>query len=352
MSKLIDLDSIAKDLEPLVNEIELRDQELRKDVIEFGKKFIEFYRRGTICVSIDDFILEEGEDEIYGHLTVTPDSFYLAYRTRDDDAQDMSNGVPPEFRLYSMSYPESWPIEWLRVAASQGNLNKLRESFKRQVEAILDQGVDPSDKTSQGSDVSVAVATQSHIESHLIDAAKVIDALKIAEDWGRAQRKVLKEPDGAITAACVLVETTLKHLLAHLNEPLPADKSILPLYRTLAKKLHLVPDGGEEGALRGFLSGLHTTIQNLGVLRTSMGDSHGRTPHQRRGNIDEARLAVDVAGAISSFLIRQINNPIRERSTISPTSEQDSPSEGSQGSSTSRTSSPPPPPAPPKEAPP
>jgi hypothetical protein len=256
-----------------------------------------------------------------------------------------------------MSYPESWPIEWLRVAASQENLDKLKEAFEKRAMTILGQGTDPSDKTSRGSDASsvATVATQSNIESHLIEAAKGIDALKVAEDWGRAQRKVLKEPDGAITAACVLVETTLKHLLAHLKEPLPADKSILPLYKAVAKKLHLLPDGGEESALRGFLSGLHTIVQNLGALRTKEGDSHGRSPHQRRGDVDEARLAVDVAGAISSFLIRQINNPLRERSSISPATEQESRAEISQGNRTSgisSLSSPPPPPVPPKDAPP
>jgi hypothetical protein len=70
-----------------------------------------------------------------------------------------------------------------------------------------------------------------------------------------------------------------------------------------AKSLNLAPEQRSEEAIRAILGGVMTVVNGLGTLRNKLSDSHGRGGAPVRPSPRHASLAVNLAGALATFLV-------------------------------------------------
>lgn len=150
--------------------------------------------------------------------------------------------------------------------------------------------------------------THSLAATALASTAVEVDFDTVSRDLERALASAASDPEDAITAACSTIESVCRSILIELDVELPAQKDIQGLYKALRGPLRLSPSGEglpEEVSadVRAALSGLITTVQAIGALRTHAGDAHGREKGATRVDSRIARLAVHSASAVALFLI-------------------------------------------------
>lgn len=125
----------------------------------------------------------------------------------------------------------------------------------------------------------------------------------VAGIWKKALNRRHTDPEGAITAARTLLETVCKHILEKTDIPY-AEKDDLPaLYKATANKLNLAPSQHTEGIFKQILGGVTGTIEGLGALRNKISDAHGQGGRAVRPLPRHAQLAVNLAGALATYLI-------------------------------------------------
>lgn len=159
-------------------------------------------------------------------------------------------------------------------------------------------------------------------QDEVINAASILatefDLDTVQTDIERARNFVQDDPEDAITAACSLLESLCRSILIELDEELPKDKSIQPLYRRVAKVLNLAAGRDDIDSLilndvRKVLSGLSTLIEGIGALRTHAGDAHGKNQGTKRVDARIAKLAVNSASGVAIFLIETWERSYPER---------------------------------------
>jgi hypothetical protein len=125
----------------------------------------------------------------------------------------------------------------------------------------------------------------------------------IAEAWQRCFSRRESDPEGAITAARAMLETTCKHILHELQQPFGDDDDLPKLYKTTAKSLRLAPEQHQEQVIKQILNGCGFAVEGLGAMRNKLGDAHGPKAGAMRPEKRHAALAVNLSGTICSFLI-------------------------------------------------
>jgi hypothetical protein len=165
----------------------------------------------------------------------------------------------------------------------------------------------------------IQVSSDSQAVGDLTSAAINFDFDTVHRDLDRALRSANDDPDASVTAACSLIESVCRSILAELEVPLPSKQDISGLYRAVREPLGLSPE--KEGLsaeivadVRAVLSGLVTAVQSIGALRTHGGSAHGKTRGARRVDARIAKLAVHSASAVALFLIEtwQLRFPDRK----------------------------------------
>jgi hypothetical protein len=304
-----DLDEKLSQLRSAVTLVEGHDDRILADTLEWSETLAKECRRGHITFHGDDFVIEEGpdqSDDVYGHLWVSSSGISLGYRSRNEDIEDDFNGISLDNRTYRVSQPDAWPVQWLRRIVTEQRVAGLIDGLRKQAESIAEGRAAVSARVGR-----VNQQPSAKIEEALRAAATEFGFMRVMQDWASAQRSLYQSPESAVRAACVLVETTLKHLYANRGIALPKDKDIQSLYATLRGSIPpvIAADRGASDDVMGMIRGLTSVIQHVGALRTKIGDAHGKSPEQAAGGLDEARLAVDAAGAASVYLIRKLAKP-------------------------------------------
>ncbi|WP_024773016.1 abortive infection family protein [Aquimarina macrocephali] len=124
----------------------------------------------------------------------------------------------------------------------------------------------------------------------------------IKNEWEKALKRKVTDPEGAITSSRTLLETVCKQILDELNESYN-DKADLPiLYKLTAKKLNLAPDQHTEQIFKQILSGCISVVSGLGSLRNKLSDAHGSKMNSVKPSERHAELAVNIAGTMTVFL--------------------------------------------------
>jgi hypothetical protein len=137
-----------------------------------------------------------------------------------------------------------------------------------------------------------------------ISAALVaFDPTQVYIRWQAALESRESNPERAITLARTLLEDVCKWILTEAAEPFDDGADLPVLYRTLAKSLNLAPDDHTEQLFKQILSGCHSVVSGLGALRNKLSDAHSIGPVRARPLPRHAELAVNLAGAMSTFLI-------------------------------------------------
>lgn len=128
------------------------------------------------------------------------------------------------------------------------------------------------------------------------------------DQWEKANDRLLDDPDGAITAARSLLETTCKQILGELKIPYGAKSELPKLYNDASKALGLAPGGQIDPSFRAVFSSTFQIVQSVSEIRNRYGDAHGKGGSSARPTRAEAELAVHLAGAVSCFLVSRFES--------------------------------------------
>lgn len=142
------------------------------------------------------------------------------------------------------------------------------------------------------------------LDNVVSDAISSFDVDGIQAIWVKALDRRTSDPEGAITIARTLLEAVTKHILDESGVEY-AEKDDLPkLYGKVAGALNLAPSQHTEEPIKAILGGAMNLVNGIGTLRNRLSDSHGRSGKAPvRPSERHAKLAVNTAGAIATFLI-------------------------------------------------
>lgn len=143
------------------------------------------------------------------------------------------------------------------------------------------------------------------------DVLRSFDADGVHVVWNKALERRHTDPEGAITTARTLLETVCKHVLDEMGCTYTERDDLPSLYRAVAGTLNLAPSQHTEEAFKRILGGATSVIEGLGALRNKAGDAHGKGKAAVRPAARHAQLAVNLAGAVATFIIETW----RERNT-------------------------------------
>lgn len=125
-----------------------------------------------------------------------------------------------------------------------------------------------------------------------------------AELWAKALARCQDDPSGAITAARSLLESTCKLLLDEQDVQYTTSARLPELFSKLTTGLVLSPTQQSEESYRKITGGCKTIVDGLAAIRNDLGDSHGKGNRAIRPAPRHAELAVNLAGAVSMFLVQ------------------------------------------------
>jgi hypothetical protein len=122
--------------------------------------------------------------------------------------------------------------------------------------------------------------------------------------WQKALERKKTDPDGAITAARTLLESTCKHILDEVNAEYDAGADLPKLYRLAAEQLKLSPSQHTEPIFKQILGGCTAVVEGIGAVRNKLSDAHGVGKNAPRASTRHAELVVSLAGAAAIFLFQ------------------------------------------------
>lgn len=145
-------------------------------------------------------------------------------------------------------------------------------------------------------------------DNSLSEVLEEFDWEHVQAAWKKALERRQADPDGAVTAASTLMETTCKHILDDQKVAYDPKADLPDLYKATAKSLNLAPEQHTEQVFKQILGGCHSVVQGLGSIRSKIGDAHGKVRKQLSAQPRHAELAVNLAGAMATFLIETLNH--------------------------------------------
>lgn len=190
----------------------------------------------------------------------------------------------PDFVRTCRSLVQFWPFIQHKYPTYSERRDFIWESFRPLLER-LDRGGHPADG-------HVSATLEQYDETH-------VNAV-----WSKALERRATDPEGAITAARTLLESACKHILDDLEVEYD-DRADLPrLYKMTAEALNVAPTQHTEQVFRQILGGCTSVVDGLGSLRNRLSDAHGKGRVPSRPAPRHAELAVNLAGAMASFLVQ------------------------------------------------
>ena len=152
-----------------------------------------------------------------------------------------------------------------------------------------------------------AAAVGSPADSDISKALEAYDAETIHARWTEALDRRDTNPEGAITLARTLLEDVCKWIIVEAGDDYEEKDDLPALYKKLAKILKLAPDDHTETVFRQILGSCQSVVESLGSLRNKISDAHSRGPRRVRPAARHAQLAVNLSGAMATFLVATWN---------------------------------------------
>ena len=144
-----------------------------------------------------------------------------------------------------------------------------------------------------------------------LDEAIQFDEAHIHTQWQKAIERKSNDPEGAITIARTLIESTLKYILDEQQISYDKNPELSELYKKVAKSLNLAPEQHQEEIFKQILGGASGIISGLGFLRNKLGDAHGKSKLQVKPKERHSELAVNLAGTMALFLYKTYNEKVK-----------------------------------------
>ena len=141
----------------------------------------------------------------------------------------------------------------------------------------------------------------------ITEVIEAFDPENVHAAWQKALDRRISDPEGAITAARMLVETVCKHILDEVGDTYADDTDLPKLWALAAERLKLAPHQHQEPVFKAILGNCQSIVNYLGSIRNKIGDAHGQGRNPVRPKPRHAELAVNLAGTMCSFLISTWN---------------------------------------------
>ena len=288
-------------LRGLRDESRARDEELRTRFKQLESHLTEASAGLEISGRSDNCSLERyGDDEaIYGYLFFDDTGLHVAYRSTEDDLVDSSDDSSD--LTFGIQSSDKCKAVWLRALAAprllQSLINNITEAVRASVEA--------DNEAVRALAATVNLPTRS-LETAFIDAAQKLSFGVVLQDWKDAQSALGVDAADAATRACRLLETLCKHILQKRDQAMPTDQTIQKLFKSAVRSLKLSPDQQSSEDLRVVASGMFAAVQGIGALRTHAGTAHGSAADRHDITFSEARLAVNSAGVLATFMMESL----------------------------------------------
>jgi hypothetical protein len=202
---------------------------------------------------------------------------------REELMESHLGGRLPRFVRTSTSLDQLW----LYMKRQPDNYEDRRQHIYDAFKPLIDQ-------LSRG----VSAADQS-----IANTLRKLDAGSIQDAWRKALERRSTDPEGAITSARTLLETVCKHILDDEDIEYSPEADLPQLYRACAEVLDMAPSQQTAQIFRQIFGGCTSVVQGLGSLRNRVGDAHGHGRHAARPSERHARLAVNLAGSMATFLV-------------------------------------------------
>lgn len=138
---------------------------------------------------------------------------------------------------------------------------------------------------------------------HIASTIENFDPDTVHSLWQKALDRRVNDPDGAVTAARSLLESTCKHILDDSDTTYPDDADLPKLWALCAEKLNLAPHQHQEKIFKAILGNCQSVVNNIASIRNKIGDAHGQGRRAVKPGVRHAELVVNLAGAMAAFLI-------------------------------------------------
>jgi hypothetical protein len=129
----------------------------------------------------------------------------------------------------------------------------------------------------------------------------------LTNTWEKALQRRATDPDGSITLARTLLESTFKQILDEKGDKMgfsyTKDTTFTELYAMASKVLCVHPTSTTDPQFKKMLGACSSFVTALGDLRNSQGDAHGKSQSDIKPEKRIAELSVNLAGSIASFFI-------------------------------------------------
>ncbi len=135
-----------------------------------------------------------------------------------------------------------------------------------------------------------------------------LDSEHVRTAWSKALNRRTSDPDGAITSAKTLVESVCKHILNSSAIPYQAGSDITTLYHLVAQQLNLSPNQYIDKNMKRILGSCQVVVSGIAFLRNQLGDAHAHETDGVSPTCADAELAINLAGAIATFLVKTWEN--------------------------------------------
>jgi len=137
----------------------------------------------------------------------------------------------------------------------------------------------------------------------LSDLIKGRDIPAIDAEFNRALANVNSEPREAVSAACIILESTFKTYIADEGLDTPQKQDLQNVWKVVREDLGFDPASLEDHDLKKILSGVISVVDGIGAFRTHASSAHGRGRKIYNLKPRHARLAVHSAHAITLFVL-------------------------------------------------
>jgi Abortive infection C-terminus len=190
----------------------------------------------------------------------------------------------PRFLRTCRSLGQFWQFIKNKYGTYAERRTYIWDEFRPMFELVERGGLSPSDQI-----VTLAI--------------EKFDSAHVQAAWSKSLDRRSSDPEGAITMARTLLESVCKHILEEAKVKYEDSPDMNKLYKQTAELLKIAPSQHTEQVFKQILGGCTAVVEGLGALRNRLGDSHGKGKVGIKPAARHAELAVNLAGALSVYLL-------------------------------------------------
>jgi hypothetical protein len=153
----------------------------------------------------------------------------------------------------------------------------------------------------------ITAAGSNQISKTLEDYLRSGDFSSIEVEFARAIENINTDPHASVTAACAIIEATLKFYIEKFRLVMPSKLNVILLWAVVTAHLKLNSDPLLASDQQKIFKGISSIIDGVGAFRSHIGSAHGRGSNPPKISVAEAKLVVNVGHTVVTFIMEQIH---------------------------------------------